>query len=155
MALLIAVGSNIGDRFEHLADARKRLAARWRLTAASRVYLSAAVDYLDQPEFANQVLQFALPWETPSSVMARLLEVEREMGRVRGIPKGPRIIDIDLLFWGLTSHCEGESLTIPHPRWRDRSFVVRPLAELPFFHALEKCHTIPTSFDVEAVPVDL
>jgi len=152
MALIIATGTNLGQRLENLARAKAQLCQHWTLVAESRVYTSAAVDYLDQPEFANQVLQFALPWETPQAVMQKLLEIERLGGRVRDVSRGPRIIDLDIIFWGLET-LRTDILTVPHPRWQERSFVVRPLSELPFFHAVEKCFTIPRSFDTEAYPL--
>ena len=151
MALIIATGSNQGERLQHLQWARGRLAQEWTLIAESRVYLSAAVDYVDQPEFANQVLQFALPWQTPEAVMRKLLEIEAQAGRMRSIKAGPRTLDLDIVFWGLET-VRTPDLVVPHPRWRERSFVVRPLSELPFFHAVEKCFTIPTSFETEAFP---
>lgn len=152
MSLIIATGSNLGQRLENLAWAKERLAQEWKLIAASRVYASAAVDYTAQPEFVNQVLQFALPWEAPEAVMQKLLAIELEAGRVRDISRGPRTLDIDIVFWGLET-VRTPSLVVPHPRWRERSFVVRPLSELPFFHAVEKCFTIPTSFEIEASPL--
>jgi 2-amino-4-hydroxy-6-hydroxymethyldihydropteridine diphosphokinase len=152
MALIIATGSNLGSRLENLAWAKARLCEHWTLVAESRIYTSAAVDYLAQPEFANQVLQFALPWETPQAVMQKLVSIELEGGRVRDISRGPRTIDIDIVFWGLET-LRSDILTVPHPRWAERSFVVRPLSELPFFHAVEKCFTIPRSFDTEAYPL--
>lgn len=152
MALIIATGSNMGDRLANLKDAKNRLSEILTLTAESRIYVSAAVDYTSQPDFANQVLQFALPWDKPENVMRKLLQIELEAGRTRDILRGPRVIDIDILFWGFEV-VRTPSLTIPHPRWNQRSFVVRPLSELPFFHAVEKCFTIPRSFEIEATPI--
>lgn len=152
MALIIATGSNIGDRVAHLNQARSILAQNWQLVASSQIYTSAAVDYEAQPEFMNQVLQFALPWESPKTVMEKILAIESEMGRTRDTWRGPRTIDIDIVFWGM-SHLNTPQLTVPHPRWQERSFVVKPLRELPFFHAIEKCFTIPTTFTVEAFPL--
>ena len=152
MALIIATGSNLGDRIAHLKLAKQRLGQEWHLIAESQIFQSAAVDYNQQPDFANQVLQFALPWESPEVVMRRLLEIEIEMGRVRDISRGPRTINLDIVFWGLDV-IHSPSLTVPHPRWSERSFVVRPLMELPFFHAIKKCFTIPTTFPVEAFPL--
>jgi len=150
VALIIATGSNLGDRHARLAEAKARIAQEWPLIAESRVYQSAAVDYAAQPDFSNQVLQLALPWQRPEVVMEMLLEIERSMGRTRDVPRGPRTIDIDILFWGL-DRVTSPGLIVPHPRWRERSFVVRPLAELPFFHAIQKCFTIPSTFDIEAI----
>lgn len=152
MALIIATGSNLGDRLDNLAKARKTLEANWKLIAASRIYTSAAVDYVGQPEFANQVLQFALPWQNPIDVMQKLLEIELTFGRERNILRGPRTLDLDIIFWGLEV-MRTPSLVTPHERWKERSFVVRPLSELPFFHAIEKCFTIPKAFATEAFPL--
>lgn len=151
MSLIIATGSNIGDRLVNLARAKDRLQRHWKLIAESRVYLSAPVDYVEQPDFANQVLQFALPWESPEEVMRQILVIESDLGRVRTVERGPRSVDIDIIFWGLDV-IHSSSLNVPHPRWRERSFVVRPAMELPFFHAIQKCFTIPTTFEIEAYP---
>lgn len=152
MALIIATGSNLGDRVQNLIKVKNRLSTEFNLVAESRIYSSGAVDYLDQPDFANQVLQFALPSQSPELVMNKLLEIENEFGRTRDISRGPRVIDIDIVFWGIEVF-HSPSLDVPHPRWNQRSFVVRPLMELPFFHVIEKCFTIPTTFEVEAVPI--
>lgn len=153
MSLIIATGSNLGDSIQNLALARKLLSQHFSLIAASRIYQSAAVDYEAQPDFFNQVLEFVLPrHKTAEEVMSLLLEIEKEMGRTRLIPRGPRSIDIDIIFWGLET-VNTDHLTVPHPRWQDRSFVVRPLAELPFFQTIQKCFTIPTSFNVDATPL--
>jgi 2-amino-4-hydroxy-6-hydroxymethyldihydropteridine diphosphokinase len=85
-------------------------------------------------------------------VMTRLLEIEQEFGRDRIIPKGPRTLDLDIVFWDM-EFINSEHLIIPHPRWIERSFVVRPLSELPFFQTVEKCFTIPKTFAVEALPI--
>lgn len=153
MSLIIATGSNIGDSKSNLQEARAELEKHFTLIAQSRIYTSAAVDYLNQPDFFNQVLEFQIPKQyTPEDVMDLLLKIELSMGRKRDISKGPRTIDIDMIFWGLTD-INTPLLTVPHPRWSQRSFIVYPLQELPFFKTIEKCFTIPKSFDVEALPI--
>ena len=151
MPLIIATGSNLSNRYDHLTWAKQALSQHFKLIAESRVYQSLAVDYEAQPEFLNQVLQFALPWQKPEEVMQILLNIEQVRGRIREINRGPRTLDIDILFWG-TQFVQSATLMTPHPRWSQRSFVVRPLSELPFWHLIEKCFTIPKSFDVEAFP---
>jgi 2-amino-4-hydroxy-6-hydroxymethyldihydropteridine diphosphokinase len=153
MSLIIATGSNMGDRAQHLQQARERLMQHFTLIAASRIYTAAAVDFTAQPDFYNQVLEFALPAQEPSLVMQQLLQLELELGRTRNIHRGPRTIDLDIIFWGLDK-INSQHLIIPHPRWAQRSFIVRPLQELPFFQTIEKCFTIPKSFDVEARPLE-
>jgi 2-amino-4-hydroxy-6-hydroxymethyldihydropteridine diphosphokinase len=152
MSLIIATGSNIGDSLLHLKQAQAELSQYFELIAASRVYRSLAVDYENQPDFFNQVLEFKIPHLSPDEVMQKLLHLELSMGRKRDILRGPRTIDLDIVFWGLETH-HTNLVTVPHPRWLDRSFVIKPLQELPFFKSIEKCFTIPKSFKVEAIPV--
>lgn len=152
MSLVIATGSNIGDSLSHLEEAKAKLSQKFELIAASRIYKSRAVDYLNQPDFFNQVLEFRLPAADPVQVMNDLLALEKDLGRNRDIPKGPRTIDIDIIFWGMKTLDEA-ALVLPHPRWIERSFVVKPLMELPFFQEVEKCFTIPKTFNVDAFPI--
>ena len=153
LSLIIATGSNLGDRLKHLERAASALSECFQLLAESRVYLSKAVGYLDQPDFFNQVLEFQLPEQwTPEQVMQKLLELEKEQGRVRDIPRGPRTIDLDLLFWA-DAKLDLPQLKIPHPRLFERSFVVRPLRELPYFRHLQNKYHFAESFSVEAFPL--
>ncbi|HXH32018.1 MAG TPA: 2-amino-4-hydroxy-6-hydroxymethyldihydropteridine diphosphokinase [Bacteriovoracaceae bacterium] len=152
MSLIIATGSNQGNCLDLLSEAKSLLEGEFQFIAQSRIYRSKAVDYEAQPDFFNQVLEFRLPQLQPRAVMLRLLEIEKHMGRTRFISRGPRTIDLDIIFWGL-SEINTAGLIIPHPRWQDRSFVIKPLRELPFFQTIEKCFTIPESFKVDALPV--
>ena len=152
MSLIIATGSNIQNPLKNLNDVKNILSEKFQLKAQSRIYRSAAVDYENQPDFFNQVLEFGIPSDKPDIVMQWLLETEKSMGRVRETFKGPRTIDLDIIFWGLETH-HTNLVQIPHPRWVERSFVIRPLQELPFFKTIEKCFTIPKSFHVESYPV--
>lgn len=152
MSLILASGTNQGDLSQNLKTALFHLQKHFNLIEASRVYRSAAVDYMEQPDFLNQVMEFEIPKNTPDEVMKILLGIERIMGRERDIPKGPRIIDLDIIFWGLENF-NTQHVIIPHPAWQERSFVVQPLKELPFFQTIQKCFTIPESFNVEAYPL--
>lgn len=152
MSLIIALGSNIGERKSHLETALEKLKENFKLIAASRIYSSPAVDYENQPDFYNQVLEFQLPTQKPSEVIQFCLETERSMGRRRDIPKGPRTIDIDIIFWG-TEQIDIEGLTVPHPHWSERSFVVYPLQELPYFETLAIHYKIPEKFSNKAIPL--
>ncbi len=152
MSLFIATGSNLGDRLMHLNEAKDILSRHLTFIAASRVYESPAVDYLNQPDFYNQVLEFEIPSLTPVAVMDFLLETELTLGRNRTVPKGPRIIDLDILFWG-ESVMNTEKLTLPHPRLFERSFVVLPLSELPGFKTLKHAFNFKFSFDNSCSPI--
>lgn len=152
MSLFIATGSNIGDRKFHLDLAKKYLAKKLIFIAESKIYESPAVDYLNQPDFYNQVLEYEIPSDSPQDIMDFLLETELLMGRNRLIPKGPRIIDLDMIFWGELK-IQSEKLILPHPRLFERSFVVLPLSELPGFKTLQKKQSFNFTFDNHATPI--
>ena len=152
MSLIIATGSNLGDSIKILGQALLELQNHFELLAQSRIYKSQAVDYEAQPDFFNQALEFKIPNLEPEEALGVLLSIEKSMGRTRDILRGPRTIDLDIIFWNMST-IQTEKLTVPHPRWQERSFIVKPLSELPFFQTMEKCFTIPSSFKVDAFPV--
>ncbi len=131
--VVIALGSNVGDRALHLAHGRAGLAqlgVDWSL--ASRVHETEPVGGpAGQRRFLNQVLaaeerHVALD---PAALLDACLALEARAGRVRGAPGAPRTLDLDILFYGdrvVTS----DSLTLPHPRAAGRAFVLDPLAEI-------------------------
>jgi 2-amino-4-hydroxy-6-hydroxymethyldihydropteridine diphosphokinase len=127
--IYLSLGSNLGDREGHLRAAIERLPAEQvRVLECSRVYETEPVDYTEQGWFLNQVVS----GETtlfPMQLLSRLGRVERDLGRVRRMPKGPRTIDIDILFYA-TAVVETQRLRIPHPRIAERRFVLQPLADL-------------------------
>ena len=85
--------------------------------------------YADQPRFLNAVAELETD-EPPRALLARLLEIERELGRTREGPRyGPRTIDLDLLLYG-DDRLDEPGLGLPHPRLHERAFVLEPLAEL-------------------------
>ena len=152
MSLFIATGTNLGDRLLNLNQAKDLLTKKYQLLAESRIYQSAAVDYTNQPDFYNQVLEFSTPLITPHECMRELLEIESLMGRSRIVPKGPRLIDLDILFWDLKK-INDDQLQLPHPRLFDRSFVVLPLKELPGFQELTDHFVFPLYFANSAYPL--
>jgi 2-amino-4-hydroxy-6-hydroxymethyldihydropteridine diphosphokinase len=152
MSLIIAMGSNIGESIHLLRQAKMILEEKFGLIAESKIYRSQAIEYENQPDFFNQVLELPIPALSPSELILELLRIERDFGRRRNIPKGPRPLDLDIIFWNLEMIQE-ENLVIPHPRWIERSFVVKPLSELPFFQTIEKCFTIPKTFEIDACPI--
>lgn len=86
----------------------------------------------DQPWFTNQVVRFAVDPElwAPHGFLSTLQAVEGQMDRVRGVKNGPRTIDLDLILFGDEVLEGGAYLTIPHPRAKERAFVLHPLAEI-------------------------
>jgi 2-amino-4-hydroxy-6-hydroxymethyldihydropteridine diphosphokinase len=128
--MILGLGSNLGDRAAHLKAALAALQQHFTWQAQSKIYASAAVDYVAQPPFYNLVVQYALPRCPPREALQTCLQVEQTLGRQRTIPKGPRTIDIDILFWS-TEQIRLPDLQVPHPRCWQRSFVYFPLQELP------------------------
>jgi 2-amino-4-hydroxy-6-hydroxymethyldihydropteridine diphosphokinase len=126
----LGLGSNLGDRHQHLAEAVHRLHAGpvLQVVKVSPVYESSPVGVTAQPDFLNLVVQVATT-HTPKELLAECLRMETDLGRVRRERWGPRTIDIDLLLYG-DLRIDDESLTVPHPRMRERSFVLTPLAEI-------------------------
>ena len=125
----LGLGSNLGDRAANLADAVKFLTSeRIQVKRKSSIWETEPRDVLDQPWFLNQVIEV----ETdlfPRQLFQRLQWIEREMGRLKRTPKGPRLIDLDILLYG-NAVVKSSELEIPHPRMTERRFVLAPLAEL-------------------------
>lgn len=130
MSLILALGSNLGDRLDNLLKAHTQLQKYFKEISASHIYESPAVDYLNQPPFLNQVVEYELPALTPKQILLTTQSIEVYLGRIKNIPKGPRTIDIDIIFVGKVK-LHTEDLIIPHPSWSKRSFVLIPLLELP------------------------
>jgi 2-amino-4-hydroxy-6-hydroxymethyldihydropteridine diphosphokinase len=128
----IALGSNLGSRFgdreANLREAVGRCAALGEVRAVSSFYDTEPVGYVSQPRFLNGALLLETELE-PLALIRGLLEVERAMGRERVIAKGPRVIDLDLLLYGMVVMATAE-LTLPHPELHERRFVLEPLAEI-------------------------
>lgn len=130
----IALGSNMASRFgkreENFGEAIRRLGELGRVVAVSGFHDTEPVGPVPQPRFLNGALLLETGME-PAELMRGLLEVERGMGRVRdpGVEKGPRVIDLDLLLFGVREMSTGE-LTLPHPAMHKRRFVLEPLAEI-------------------------
>jgi 2-amino-4-hydroxy-6-hydroxymethyldihydropteridine diphosphokinase len=130
----LGLGSNLGDREANLRQAISLLVAGGlQLVAESSVYETDPVDFLDQPQFLNQVIAVNAERFDPISLLRLCLETEVELGRVRTVPRGARTIDIDLLLFGdhiISATLDGIELTLPHPRMHLRRFVLQPLAEI-------------------------
>jgi 2-amino-4-hydroxy-6-hydroxymethyldihydropteridine diphosphokinase len=125
----LGLGSNVGDREANLRAAVDRLRAPdLRVLRLSPVYETEPVDYTGQGWFLNLVLE-AETSLFPMQLLARVARIERSLGRVRAVPKGPRTIDIDILLYG-SAAIQSEALEIPHPRMAERRFVLAPLADL-------------------------
>lgn len=124
----IALGSNLGDREAHLAFAVGRLATVLSNLRHSTWYDTAPFGVADQPRYLNGVVvgETHLP---AGRLLERLLAIEREDGRERPAPGAARTLDLDLILYG-GERLAAPGLVVPHPRFRERLFVLEPLAEL-------------------------
>ena len=124
----IGLGSNLGDRRAHLDHARARLGAILAEFTCSAYVETEPVGVGPQPRFLNAaaVGQTALE---PRALLETLLAIERERGRQRPAPGAARTLDLDLVLFGDLIVAQ-EGLRVPHPRFRERRFVVAPLAEI-------------------------
>jgi 2-amino-4-hydroxy-6-hydroxymethyldihydropteridine diphosphokinase len=125
----IAMGSNLGDRAATLTRAEQSIAeAGVRITRRSRLYTTEPVDAPPQPWFLNSVLE-AETNLMPAQLLHALAGIERAMGRRRDVPRGPRTLDLDILFYD-SNVIHTAELEIPHPGIPFRRFVLVPLAEI-------------------------
>jgi 2-amino-4-hydroxy-6-hydroxymethyldihydropteridine diphosphokinase len=124
----LALGSNLGDRAANLRAAVEELtAAGFTRTAHSKVYETPPYPP-GQPPFLNAIVRGDIEL-APEDLLALCKRLERELGRTPTYRWGPRVIDIDILFYGDLA-METEALTIPHPRIAERAFVLVPLADV-------------------------
>ncbi len=124
----ISLGTNLGDRLAHLHAALDSLAPDVRIIRQSPVYETPAWGYEDQGPFLNMVVEGETQLE-PLALLARLKQLESELGRTPSFRWGPRLIDMDILFYD-ERVLDTPELTIPHPRLPERAFVLVPLADL-------------------------
>ena len=125
----IALGSNLGDREDYLRAALDALTPSIDRLRISTFHDTAPVGVGPQPTFLNA----AAVGETSlraRSLLETLLAVERDLGRERPFPGAPRTLDLDLILYGDSIVDEAPSLIVPHPRFRERRFVLEPLAEI-------------------------
>ena len=125
----LSLGSNIGDREKNLRKAIRALAeASLRVTRVSSVYETEPVDFREQPWFLNCVVEAETAVPAPD-LLGELRRIESHMGSQKLVPKGQRLIDIDILLYGHDT-IDRPELQVPHPRMLQRKFVLVPLAEI-------------------------
>lgn len=133
MDAIIGLGSNLGDRIENLRTAVGALGALGTVRVRSAVYETAPVGGPPQPDYLNAALWLATDME-PLALLDKLSAVERDAGRVRdpGVRNEARTLDLDLLLLG--DHGEVvlvlPELVVPHPRFHERAFALRPVLDL-------------------------
>ena len=152
---ILGLGSNLGDRADILGQAIELLG---KLPETDVLAISEAVDsdpvgYTDQPNFLNLCLLISCKFN-PDELLVRTLEIERQLGRERTSNRnGPRTLDIDLLFYEEGAWAS-PTVTLPHPRWSSRGFVIIPLRNLLQGPALAKIPAwVSLAAEVRSLPV--
>jgi 2-amino-4-hydroxy-6-hydroxymethyldihydropteridine diphosphokinase len=124
----LALGSNLGDRLANLKQAVSSLTPQMEVRAKSQVYETPPWGYEDQPKFLNQVIK-AKTYLDPEPLLKHLKRLEVALGRQESFRNGPRLIDIDILFYD-DQVLNTPTLVIPHPRLHERGFVLLPLMDI-------------------------
>jgi len=125
----LLTGGNMGNRSFHLQQAEQYIQQYCgEIVCSSSIYETEAWGFTDQPSFYNQALELKTAL-SPDQLMRKLLAIELEMGRVRTLKMGPRIIDLDILLID-DLIIESELLSVPHPALTERRFALLPLAEI-------------------------
>ncbi|MEY4279454.1 MAG: 2-amino-4-hydroxy-6-hydroxymethyldihydropteridine diphosphokinase [Bacteroidota bacterium] len=133
----LLIGGNMGDRMANLTLSMNAIEKEiGSIQKMSSIYETAAWGNTEQPDFLNQALEIETPLNA-EQVMEGLLKIEKQMGRERLIPMGPRSIDLDIIYFN-KDIIDRPSLEIPHPRLAERKFVLLPLSEIApdFIHPI-------------------
>jgi 2-amino-4-hydroxy-6-hydroxymethyldihydropteridine diphosphokinase len=155
--IYLSLGSNLGDRAANLERAIGALAGVGvHVLRRSSIYETEPVDFLAQPWFLNCVVEAETILD-PLPLLQALQGIERSMGSQKLVPRGPRIIDLDILFYE-NAVIREQGIEIPHPRLSERRFVLVPMAELSpqFLHPVLKLtirKLLETTQDQSAVRV--
>jgi 2-amino-4-hydroxy-6-hydroxymethyldihydropteridine diphosphokinase len=126
--IFLGLGTNLGKRKQNLKQALELLSEGMEIESVSPIYETEPVGYSEQPLFLNLVLQGTTPLK-PERLLSWLKQIEDKLGRVPSFPNGPRVIDLDILFYD-NKVISKENLVIPHPRLTVRAFVLVPLIEI-------------------------
>lgn len=147
MEYILSVGTNMGDRKQNIENAINAInnLPYTDVVKVSSIYQTEPVGYLRQDDFYNAVLRVESKFE-PHEMLGICMGIESGFGRVRAFQNGPRILDLDLIF-AENNEIDTMNLTVPHPRYHERRFVLEPLLEIcpsgeifgiEFAHFIEK-----------------
>ena len=128
--VFVALGSNLGDRRENIGTAIDMLRSTdgFDVVRVADLYESEPMYVVDQPSFMNTALSGHCSL-APGDLLKRLKEIEVAVGRQKTFVNGPRVVDLDIVYFGAET-VETEGLSIPHPRRLERDFVLRPIAQI-------------------------
>jgi 2-amino-4-hydroxy-6-hydroxymethyldihydropteridine diphosphokinase len=124
----LALGSNLDDRLANLKEAAASLSPQMEVRARSHIYETPPWGYEDQPKFLNQALKVQT-YLQPEPLLRHIKRLEIALGRKASFPNGPRLIDIDILFYDEIV-LNTSTLTLPHPRLHERGFVLLPMMDI-------------------------
>ncbi len=124
----LALGSNMGSRLANLKAAISNLTPQMTVKVKSSVYETPPWGFTEQSEFLNQVIM-GETYLQPQALLSHLKRLEAALGRVPGFQNGPRLIDLDILFYD-DLVLDTPPLVVPHPRLHERAFVLVPLTEI-------------------------
>jgi len=127
-SIYLSLGSNMGNRENNLKIALKELSEILKIKKTSSIYETEPLLYQKQDNFLNIVVEVSY-LEEAESLLKNIKDIEKKMGRETTFRFGPRIIDIDIIFFN-NQEINDESLTIPHKEWQNRLFVIAPLYEV-------------------------
>jgi len=152
--VFIGLGSNLGDREKALNDARIKMRSQFRLVDQSNIYETPAWGYENQPHFLNQAIKVQTSL-SPINTLKTLKQIEKEMGRKPSFRYGPRVIDLDILFFNDEIIKIEKVLTIPHPELVNRGFVLMPLLDIAadMIHPVEQKTISDLAKNVDAIGI--
>jgi 2-amino-4-hydroxy-6-hydroxymethyldihydropteridine diphosphokinase len=127
-SIFLSLGSNIGDKENNLTDAVRFISNFAKILKISSVYKTEPLLYKEQDDFFNIVIEIDYQ-KTARNLLLNIKDVETQMGRKDNFRYGPRLIDIDIIFFK-GEEIDEEDLIIPHYDWQNRIFVVKPLYEV-------------------------
>ncbi len=146
-SVIIAIGTNVGNKKENIETAVKKMENnRMKIVKMAKSFKTLPYGYKEQPAFLNTAVEIETSL-SPEKLLEELLKIEKEMGRIRKVHWGPRIIDLDIIFFDNLIINE-EKLKIPHPDMQNRFFVLKPLMEIAPCRVHPKfCETVKTLFE--------
>ena len=126
--IILSVGSNVGDRQKNILNSLKELSRISQIKKVSSLYDSEAILFEAQENFFNLVVQIEYN-KSPQDLLRDIKKIEKLIGRKETFRYGPRVIDVDIIFFN-NIEVQDKELIIPHYDWQNRRFVIEPLSEL-------------------------
>ena len=124
-SIYLSLGSNIGDRADNLTKAIVKLSKKMKIVKSSSIYETEPLLFENQNSFLNMILEVDYKG-SPDQLLESIKIIENDMGRESTFRYGPRLIDIDIIFFN-NYEVNQDNLTIPHYDWKNRLFVIEPL----------------------------